>query len=316
MNLIEHSPELYHLTIGPHHPQLNINSEQRIRVSIPDCDGLDKEAKSVPDEKFEKHPLTSIPHANPLVGPYYIEGAGTEDSLAVHIHRVEPDRCLGRTGISAKSINIQQKHFCISGDKDFNAIVPHKLFRWNIDMSQKNVSINFEKSKKNIQIPVSPFLGCIAVAPRNGQFIDCLAAGNYGGNIDVPMTVAGSIIYMPVFAKGAYLFLGDMHARQGDGEIIGGAIETSGIVEFSVSIIKSKPIIWPRIENAECIGVITAAGSLEESIQIGYAELTLWLASEYGFDRWEALNLISQTGTARPGSLKTAVCCIDKSFIK
>jgi hypothetical protein len=45
---------------------------------------------------------------------------------------------------------------------------------------------------------------------------------------------------LPVFEPGALFFLGDGHARQGDGEVVGSAIETSLDVEFSVDLIKGK----------------------------------------------------------------------------
>ena len=62
---------------------------------------------------------------------------------------------------------------------------------------------------------------------------------------------AGTTVYFPVFVPGALFFLGDGHAVQGDGEISGTGIETSMQVEFSVDLVKNKPIRWPRGENAE-----------------------------------------------------------------
>ncbi len=51
---------------------------------------------------------------------------------------------------------------------------------------------------------------------------------------------AGATVMLPVFEPGALFFLGDGHARQGDGEVVGSAIETSLDVEFSVDLIKGK----------------------------------------------------------------------------
>jgi acetamidase/formamidase len=149
----------------------------------------------------------------------------------------------------------------------------------------------------------------------NGQFFDGLASGNFGGNMDVPEVAAGCQIYLPVFANGACLFLGDIHAAQGDGEIIGGAIETSGTIEFSVALDKGKAISWPRIENADQIGVIASGTTMDEASQIANAQLVLWMAQEYGFDRWEALNVLSQTGQSRPGNSKSMCCTISKKYL-
>jgi acetamidase/formamidase len=36
-----------------------------------------------------------------------------------------------------------------------------------------------------------------------------------------------------------------------------------------------------------------------DAFRIAHTELVLWLESDYGFDRWEALQLLSQVGRAR-----------------
>jgi amidase len=317
MNVIEHTPDIYHLTFGVHTPSLKIKSGQIIRVSVPDCDGLGADGMPLSDTKFEQSPYASITKANPTAGPYYIEDAERGDHITVCIHRVVPNRRLGRTGISARQINIKQKYFMTSSDADWNVLIPRKLFHWDIDVSKNVATLKLEKSKKNrVEIPLCPSVGCIAIAPDNGQYLDGMSVGNYGGNLDIPGVGDGCRIHFPVFVQGAYLFLGDIHAAQGEGEIIGGAIETSGTIEFSVLVNKQKTISWPRIEDAKNIGVIAAGTTLDEAIQIAYAQLVIWMSDEYGFDRWEALNLLSQTGHARPGNFQSASCTIAKKYVE
>jgi acetamidase/formamidase len=316
MELIEHIPDRYHLTFGVHPPAMNIKQNQRIRVSVPDCDGLGIDGKPLSSDKFEQNSQVSITMGNPTAGPYYIEEAQMGDSIAVDIHSVQPNRRLGRTGISANQIHIAQKYFQTASDTDMNVAVPRKIFHWDIDLARNVATLRLEKSNKSaVEVPLHPFVGCVAVAPMNGQFFDGLASGNYGGNMDVPAVAAGCRIHFPVFAHGGYLFLGDIHAAQGEGEIIGGAIETSGTIEFSVTIEKGKTISWPRIENAEQIGVIASGMTMDETAQIANAQLVLWMVQEYGFDRWEALNVLSQTGQSRPGNSKSFCCTISKKYL-
>jgi len=73
------------------------------------------------------------------------------------------------------------------------------------------------------------------------------------GNMDYRGFVAGVTVYFPVFVAGALLHVGDGHATQGDGEIVGTGIEISVEVQFAVRVIKGKRIRWPRGENAEYI---------------------------------------------------------------
>ena len=65
-------------------------------------------------------------------------------------------------------------------------------------------------------------------------------------NMDYRGFCQGATVYFPVFADGALFFLGDGHAVQGDGEIVGTGIEISFDVQFTINLIKGKRIHWPR----------------------------------------------------------------------
>lgn len=39
--------------------------------------------------------------------------------------------------------------------------------------------------------------------------------------MDVPDVKPGNILYLPVNTEGAFLYVGDVHARQGQGELAG-----------------------------------------------------------------------------------------------
>ena len=58
--------------------------------------------------------------------------------------------------------------------------------------------------------------------------------------MDCVETKEGTTVYFPVFVKGAYLYFGDVHAAQGDGEITGVALEVSADVKIKVDLIKGK----------------------------------------------------------------------------
>ena len=315
-NITEHKPDIYHLTFGPHEPAMRVRSGQTMHVNIPDCDGLGPDGVMLPRDKFETNKNIPITVANPTAGAYHIEGADIGDSICVHIEKIEIDRDFGRTGISVKQVRVAQKFFLTDNDSDYNVIMPKKEFRWEIDRKAGLAIFKCKNSKKKqVQVELDPFPGCIAVAPQNGQFVDGLGAGNYGGNIDVALAQAGTCIYLPVFMKGANLFIGDLHAAQGDGEVIGGAIEVGGAITFRVEVKKGKKLQWPRIETQNCIGSIVSGSDINQTIQIAFAQLTLWLSESYGFDRWEALNLISQTAEVSLGNFNTAVCTVNKRYI-
>ena len=88
-----------------------------------------------------------------------------------------------------------------------------------------------------IEVPLSPFLGIMAVAPpRDFWLVSSRPPGRWGGNMDFNKLTAGATLYLPVFHNGAQFFTGDSHAVQGDGEVDGTAIEASltGTLQFIV----------------------------------------------------------------------------------
>ena len=316
MDIIEHNPELYHLTFGQHDHALRIKSGQSIQVRLPDCDGLGPDGKMLPQQKFEQSKDAEMVVGNPVAGPYLIEGAEIGDSLAVHIEEVNIEQNFGRTGISAKQICIPPELFATKDDRNNNIQVPSEVSRWKIDTKNALATLKLHKSKKkSIEVPLNPFAGCIAVAPMNGQFISTLEAGDFGGNFDIPYLGKGTCVYMPVFANGAYLFLGDIHAAQGDGEIIGGAIEVGGNIKFRVEVCKHSPISWPRIETCTHIGTIGTGENLQKAFEVAYAQLIIWLSETHGYDRWEAMHLVSQVVEAHPGNFNSAICKVAKSYL-
>jgi acetamidase/formamidase len=137
-------------------------------------------------------------------------------------------------------------------------------------------------------------LGCIATAPAGKAAIPTGFPDNFGGNMDYNGMGAGATLMLPVFEPGALLFLGDGHARQGDGEVVGSAIETSLDVEFSVDLVKKKKINWPRLENPDFLMVLGSSRALNEALQHATTELMRWLMDSYGFDERGASLLLGQ----------------------
>jgi len=94
---------------------------------------------------------------------------------------------------------------------------------------------------------------------------------------------------------GALLFLGDGHARQGEGEVVGSGLETSMDVEFTVDLLKNKNIGWPRLENGTHVMVLGSARPLLEALQHATTELQKWLMADYGMTERGAQTLMGQT---------------------
>ena len=103
-------------------------------------------------------------------------------------------------------------------------------------------------------------LGCVGVAPPGYQSMRTVNLGVYGGNLDYSGLHEGSTLYLPVFQPGALLFIGDGHARQGDGELTGTGLETSMDVEFTVDLIEGQSLGQPRMEDDQFLMISGIGG--------------------------------------------------------
>src|SRR5262249_4171182 len=119
------------------------------------------------------------------------------------------------------------------------------------------------------------------VAPPQQQSFRSGYLGSYGGNMDYNQLVEGTTVYLPVYHPGALLFVGDGHGAQGDGELTGGALETSTQWTFTVDVIRGKNLNNPRFENAEYWMASGIANSLQDALQGATTNLSLFLQEEY-----------------------------------
>jgi amidase len=120
--------------------------------------------------------------------------------------------------------------------------------------------------------------------------------GPHGGNIDVPELTIGCALHLPVRVPGALFYVGDAHAAQGQGELGGPALEIAAVGTFRFELIKGQAIGWPRIESNEAIMTVGSARPMEDAARIAYHELVGWLIADYGFERLDAYQLLTQVG--------------------
>jgi acetamidase/formamidase len=91
----------------------------------------------------------------------------------------------------------------------------------------------------------------------------------------------GTMLYLPVNTLGAYLYIGDGHAAQGDGELTGDAMETSMDVAFTIDVQRYRFNSIPRAESATHIMSLGVAGSLDQAMRQATSDMARWLESAY-----------------------------------
>lgn len=229
------------------------------------------------------------------VGPIYIEGATPNDQLVVRIIRVRPNRDLAPAAINGNFGGLQSDIRV----RMLNPPIPSQRFLWRLDRQRNVGMLDLPKSNlKKIEVPLAPMLGRLAVAPKNEESFPGLWPGDFGGNMDSPELREGTTVHLPVFHEGAYFYFGDGHALQGHGEVAGTGLETTMDVVLQFDLVKNKPIDWPRFVDDEYIMVAGSARPLIDAFRLAHVELVEWLEQDYGFDRWEAYQVLSQVGTS------------------
>jgi acetamidase/formamidase len=287
-HLTEEMQKTYHYTIGPYsQPVLHVKPGDRVVVETRDAfEGKIKEETDKPSE------VLKVPFLNPQNGPIMIEGAEKGDVVAVYIEKMAP------RGDDPHGFCCMIPNFGGLTGTDYTALLneplPEVVRKIRIDEE------NVYWSKRNT-LPYKPHIGTLSLSPEIDS-INSLTPDNHGGNMDVPDMGPGSITYLPVRSPGGRLFIGDAHACQGDGEVCGTAVEYQSTTTVRVDLIKKWQIDWPRLENEVALMSIGSARPLEDATRIAYRELVLWMAAEYGFDKWDAYMMLSQVGKVRLGN--------------
>uniref|UniRef100_A0A7C4QPN3 Acetamidase n=1 Tax=Schlesneria paludicola TaxID=360056 RepID=A0A7C4QPN3_9PLAN len=293
-------PAHYHTTLGPHSPVLTVEDGDSIVTSTVDARGFDHRREQV------------TPRGNPQTGPFFIRGAEPGDTLAVHLDRIWPNREYGWCG-SAVAANVVDPAYV-------KQLPDAPLAEWSVDVERGVATLVGPASRLgSLTIPIEPMLGCFGVAPPRRQAISTATSGEHGGNMDYRGFVAGVTAYFPVFEPGALLFLGDGHAAQGCGEIVGSGIEISMEVQVTVRVLKGRTIGWPRGENAETLFTVGCARPLDQCVQHATTEMLRWLQTEYGLDPLGANLLLAQCVRYDLGNIfdpaYTMVCKLPKRWL-
>ena len=227
---------------------------------------------------------------NPLTGPFYVEGAEPGDTLAVKILDLQVN---GKQGVG-----VLGPGFGALNPTDYTAMLneplPERIWFYPIHAERGTATFEAQDSKFSVEIPLHPFLGCIGVAPANGEARSSIVPAEFGGNMDAPEVSVGNTLYLPVNVAGALLYMGDGHAAMGDGEVAGSAIEVPLRVRVQVSVIKGKKIAWPRFENDR---EIMAAGNyrpVDDALRIAFVQLVEWIHADYGLSKLDAYELLSK----------------------
>ena len=177
------------------------------------------------------------------------------------------------------------------------------MWRYPIDIDAGTVRYTARTSDYEVELPLAPMLGTVGVAPAGGEARATIVPDVHGGNMDTPELRLGATLYLGVNVEGALFALGDGHARQGDGEACGVAVETAMHTVLVVDVVKGIPTPTPRIESDHAITSVGSARPLEDAYRMSQADLVTWVTELTGLDLLDAYQLVSQAGRAPVGNV-------------
>lgn len=310
MTLHRFQPDRYHTTIGSHEPVLRIADGDSVATTTVDAGGRDRNGELV------------TAGGNPQTGPFFVDGAEPGDALQVTLDRLAPNREVGFSAtVIAEGIL----------EPAFVRRLPHQgLLFWDIDVGARTArprppvagteqAVDPPPALEGLVLELAPMIGCFGVAPGRGQAISTATSGQHGGNMDYRGFIEGTTIWFPVAVPGALFHIGDGHATQGDGEIVGTGIEVSFDVQFTCRVRKDARISWPRGENREFIFTVGNARPLDQAVQHATTEMLRWLSEDYGLDARAAGTLMGQAVRYDLGNVfdpaYTMVCKLPKELL-
>ena len=271
------TPDRFYNTFSfAHPPALRIRPGDRVVTKTIDAAGVDWNGKQVGQGP------------NPQTGPFYIEGAEPGDAIVVTIQRIDTNRPTGYSASLLAPYAVDPASIAARAERE-----PRRV-DWIIDKARGTTRVDAADITPAIELPLRAMLGCLGTAPARKEAVATSTPGPFGGNMDYAGLNAGVKVTLPVNEPGALLFLGDGHARQGEGEVVGTGVETSMDVEFSVDLIKKKAVAWPRLENDAYIMVLGSERPLLQAFQHATTEMHRWLVTDFKYSERGASLVMGQ----------------------
>ncbi|MDH5234210.1 MAG: acetamidase/formamidase family protein [Gemmatimonadota bacterium] len=232
------------------------------------------------------------PGGHILTGPIFVTGAEPGDVLEVRILSINLPLPYGYNGCSGF-----MREFCVSV-ADSVARASGSAATVARGGASRLIHLDRERMTAEvapgITVPLRPFWGSIGVAPDAALGrVSSNPPHRHAGNMDNKELVAGTTLFVPVFAPGALLALGDGHAAQGDGEVDQTAIETNLTGRIQVIVRKDLRLEWPRIETPTHWITMGADTSLVVATRTAISQMVLFLVETKGITRTEAYQAAS-----------------------
>ena len=241
-------------------PVLAVDPGDSVRFST-----LDAGWHALPEQQFfaDLDPELDAGHA--LVGPIEVRGARAGGTLEVRIDTVR----VGNWGIT---------------------FADEEGMLWSLDAEGARGS----GGPAGATVALAPFLGVLGMPPPEAGVHSTGPPRRFGGNIDCKELVAGTTLFLPIPVDGACFSAGDGHARQGDGEVSGTAIECPlERAELTLELRDDLELETPIARTAEAWIAFGFDEDLDRAASVATDAMLGLMQRELGLPRRDALALAS-----------------------
>jgi amidase len=281
--------QAFHVEYGAHlEPELTVDLGERFVVETNDnWWNLLGEEGAKPDVTAPPVGARQYVRGNPVAGPVHVNGVEPGDTLVVGIEEIAV-RDWGWTGTIAGFGPLAGLTEYQEIDEPFSTVIRH-VPGPSGTLADGEAVMNVGRE---VRWPLAPFIGTIVTAPERGSENTLVGQGPWGGNIDTRDIAAGHRIHLNASHAGGLLFLGDVHASQGDSELTGIADETAADVTMTCDVLKG--VTTPgvcRIEKPDSIVQVDSArnaGGMEKALNNCFLNMIAWLVADYGISKREA----------------------------
>jgi acetamidase/formamidase len=212
-----------------------------------------------------------------LTGPVAVDGAVPGDVLQIDILAIECRQNWGWSVIRPLAGSLPE---------DFPM---RKLWHTAIDRQRGVATLPWGE-----EIELRPFFGVMGVAPPPVYgAVTSIVPREFGGNIDLKELVAGTTLYLPVWAPGALFSVGDGHGVQGDGEVCLTALETALSGTFRLTLRRDVKLTMPRAETPTHHITMGLNEDLDDAAKQALREMIRLLGETAGLDPADAYMLCS-----------------------
>jgi amidase len=215
---------------------------------------------------------------NAVTGPVFIAGVMPGDAVSVEVLSIEPRDWAWSAAIPGFGL--------------LDGLVPQPMLeRLTIDNGEVIVS-------ERVRIPLRPMIGCLGLAPAQGETSTLSPAMPWAGNYDLTQIAPGATVLFPAQVPGGLFSLGDLHAAMGEHEATFVAIECAGSATVRLDVRPGLKLESPRIETVDHVYVMGQSACRDYGAARLQAARLLYelLTQEANFTPREAYVFISARG--------------------